>query len=55
MPLRRRGDLHAQNVSKIGLFLMSIRLLRLHHRVVPCACSVGGTPVGSTVVAMFRL
>ena len=55
MPLRRRGDLHAQNVSKIGLILISIRLLRLHHRVVPCACSVGGTPVGSTVVAMFRL
>ena len=42
--------LHAQNVSKIGLFLISIRLLRLHHRVVPCACSVGCTPVGREVL-----
>ena len=50
MPLRRRGDLHAQNVSKIGLILIYIRLLRLHHRVVPCACSVGGTPVGREVL-----
>ena len=37
-------------MSKIGLFLISIRLLRLHHRVVPCACSVGGTPVGREVL-----
>ena len=50
MPLRRRGDLHAQNVSKMGLILISIRLLRLHHRVVPRACPVGGTPVGREVL-----
>ena len=37
-------------MSKIGLFLISIRLLRLHHRVVPCACSVGCTPVGREVL-----
>ena len=46
MPLRRRGDLHAQNVLKIGLILISIRLLRLRHCVVQRASSVGGTPVG---------
>ena len=50
MPLRRRGDLHAQNVLKIGLFLISIRLLRLRHCVVQRACSVGGTPVGREVL-----
>ena len=50
MPLRRRGDLHAQNVSKIGLFLISIRLLRLRQCVVQRACSVGGTPVGREVL-----
>ena len=49
--MRRRGDLQAQNVSKIGLFLISILLLRLHHhRVVPRACSDGGTPVGREVL-----
>ena len=50
MPLRRRGDLHAQNVLKIGLILMFIRLLRLRHCVVQRACSVGGTPVGREVL-----
>ena len=49
-PCVSRADLHAQNVSKIGLFLISILLLRLHHRVVPRACSVGGTPVGREVL-----
>ena len=42
--------LHAQNVSKIGLFLISIRLLRRRHCVVHRACSVGGTPVGREVL-----
>ena len=37
-------------MSKMGLFLMSILLLRLHHRVVPRACSDGGTPVGREVL-----
>ena len=37
-------------MSKIGLCLISILLLRLHHRVVPRACSVGGTPVGREVL-----
>ena len=37
-------------MSKIGLFLISILLLRLHHRVVPRACSDGGTPVGREVL-----
>ena len=42
--------LHAQNVSKIGLILSSIRLLRIRHCVVHRACSVGGTPVGREVL-----
>ena len=50
MPLRRRGDLHAQNVSKIGLSLITNILLRLRHCVVQRACSVGGTPVGREVL-----
>ena len=50
MPLRRRGDLHVQNVLKIGLIWISIRLLRLRHCVVQRACSVGGTPVGREVL-----
>ena len=37
-------------MSKIGLFLTSIFLLCIHHRVVPRACSVGGTPVGREVL-----
>ena len=36
-------------MSKIRLCLISI-LLRLHQRVVPRACSVGGTPVGREVL-----
>ena len=35
---------------KIGLVLISIRLLRLRHCVVQRACSVGGTPVGREVL-----
>ena len=50
MPLRRRGDLHAQNVSRIGLSLITNLLLRLRHCVVQRACSVGGTPVGREVL-----
>ena len=42
--------LHAQNGSKICLFLISILLLRLRHCVVHRACSVGGTPVGREVL-----
>ena len=37
-------------MSKIGLCLISILLLRLHHCVVQRACSVGGTPVGREVL-----
>ena len=37
-------------MSNIGLLLMSILPLRLLHRVVPRACSVGGTPVGREVL-----
>ena len=37
-------------MSKIGLFLFSIRILRLRHCVVQRACSVGGTPVGREVL-----
>ena len=48
--MRRTGELHAPNVSKIGLFSISIRLLCIRHRVVPCACSVGCTPVGREVL-----
>ena len=37
-------------MSKIGLCLISILLLRLHHPTLPRACSVGGTPVGREVL-----
>ena len=53
--MRRTGDLHAPNVSKIGLFLISILLLCLRHRVVPCACSVGCTPVGREVLGFVAV
>ena len=43
----------AQYVSKIGLLLTSIRLLRRRHCVVHRACSVGGTPVGREVLGFF--
>ena len=37
-------------MSKIGLVLISIRLLRRRHCVVHRACSVGCTPVGREVL-----
>ena len=37
-------------MSKIGLFLISILLLRLHRCVVQRACSDGGTTVGREVL-----